>query len=162
MERRSFEEFFVSADEVVRPVLEADADVRPEVSVDEIEAAMREGGSIGGGAGGGSANGSLRVEVRASRRAPQPPKAGVNGSATAETKQANGNAEQPKSPTSDGEKRRRRKDEPAEGEIDVRAVMPQSTFKFRRAVRPEETLEEKEKEKLNLKELPPLGREETL
>lgn len=142
--------------------MEADADVRPEVSVDEIEAAMREGGSIGGGAGVGSANGSLRVEVRASRRAPQPPKAGVNGSATAEAaKQTNGTGEQPKSPTSDGERRRRRKEEPAEGEIDVRAVMPQSTFKFRRAVRPEDPLE-KEKEKVVVKELPPLGREETL
>jgi hypothetical protein len=160
VERRSFEQFFVLADEVVRPVLEPDADVRPEVSVEDLAAAMKEA-AIDGSGGGGSVNGSLR----ASRKAPQPPK-NVNGSGTAEPKAENGvvalvkeNGDLLKSPTSDGGKRRGRKGEVAEADIDVKAVMPQSTFKFRRAVRAEETAEDREKGE---KELPPLGREETL
>ncbi|KAG9091100.1 Serine/threonine-protein kinase [Ceratobasidium sp. 370] len=151
VERRSFEQFFAAADEVVRPVLEPDADVRPEVSVGDIEAALKEAAIDGGNSGTGSAKGSLTVEVRASRRAPQPPK----------KEKENGVPESPKSPASDGEKRGRRMKgvEAAEGEIDVKAVMPQSTFKFRRAVRPEDPAE---RDKRNVKELPPLGREETL
>ncbi|KAG9127580.1 Serine/threonine-protein kinase [Ceratobasidium sp. 392] len=141
--------FFAAADEVVRPVLEPDADVRPEVSVEDIAAAMKEAAIDGANSIGGSAKGSLTVEVRASRRAPQPPK------------KENSVPEPPKSPTSDEEKRGRKKKgaESAEGEIDVKAVMPQSTFKFRRAVRPEET-EDRPRE--GVKALPPLGREETL
>jgi hypothetical protein len=145
VERRSFEQFFVVADEVVRPVLEPDADVHPEVSVEDIAAAMKEAAIDGGSIGTGSANGSLKVEVWASRKAPEPPAK---------------KEEPPKSPSSDGEKRgRRRKVEAIEGQADVKAVMPQSTFKFRRAVRPDEPREGKER---IVKELPPLGREETL
>ncbi|QRV98918.1 unc51-like kinase [Ceratobasidium sp. AG-Ba] len=144
VERRSFEQFFTVADEVVRPVLEPDADVRPEVSVEDIAAAMKEAAIDGGSIGAGSANGSLRVEVRASRRAPQPPSAKKE--------------EPPKSPASDGEKRgRTRKVQAIEGDVDLKAVMPKSTFKFRRAVRPDDA-----QEKVKVKELPPLGREETL
>ncbi|KAG8719177.1 Serine/threonine-protein kinase [Ceratobasidium sp. 395] len=152
VERRSFEQFFVAADEVVRPVLQPDADVRPEVSVEDIAAAMKEA-AIDGGSIGGSAKGSLTVEVRASRRAPQPPKK--------EKSKDDSIPEPPTSPTSDGERRGRRRKgaEAVEGDIDVKAVMPQSTFKFRRAVRPEEA---EEKERVVVKELPPLGREETL
>ncbi|KAG8737194.1 Serine/threonine-protein kinase [Ceratobasidium sp. 414] len=150
VERRSFEQFFAAADDVVRPVLEPDSDVRPEVSVEDIEAALKEAAIDGGNSVAGSAKGSLTVEVRASRRAPQPPK-----------KEKEIVPEPPKSPASDGERRgRKKKSAEAEGEVDIKAVMPQSTFKFRRAVRPEDPVEERGKKEV--KELPPLGREETL
>ncbi|KAF8752365.1 hypothetical protein RHS01_07834 [Rhizoctonia solani] len=158
VERKSFEDFFVMAEEVVKPVMEPERDVGSELA-DAMKDATIDGGmgAPGAGTGTGSTNGSLKIELRASRRAPQPPPKSAVEKPTEPV-------ERPTSPTSDGgEKPKRRKPRgeieagPGGGpEIDVKAVMPQSTFKFRRAVRPEDA---KVVERIDG---PPLGREETL
>ncbi|ELU36608.1 serine/threonine kinase [Rhizoctonia solani AG-1 IA] len=140
VERKSFEDFFVMAEEVVKPVMEPERDVGSELA-DAMNDATIDGGmgAPGAGTGTGSTNGSLKIELRASRRAPQPPPKSAVEKPTEPV-------ERPTSPTSDGgEKPKRRKPRgeieagPGGGpEIDVKAVMPQSTFKFRRAVRPED------------------------
>ncbi|KAJ1301060.1 hypothetical protein OPQ81_003478 [Rhizoctonia solani] len=154
VERKSFEDFFAAAEDVVRPVMEPERDVGSELADAMKDAAID--GSMGAVAGGTeSTNGSLKIEVRASRPPPPPPKSAVE--------KPTKSVERPTSPTSDGgEKPKRRKPRgEIEGgaggpEIDVKAVMPQSTFKFRRAVRQDDP---KVVEKT---EGPPLGREETL
>ncbi|CAE6514129.1 unnamed protein product [Rhizoctonia solani] len=149
VERKSFDDFFAAAEEVVKPVMEPERDVGSELA-DAMKDAALDGSA---GAGAASANGSLKVEVRASRVAPRPPKSAVEKPTEP--------VERPTSPTSDAEKPKRRKPRAEiEGgaggaEIDVKAVMPQSTFKFRRAARQDEA-------KVVAKpQGPPLGREET-
>ncbi|CAE7232152.1 unnamed protein product, partial [Rhizoctonia solani] len=151
VERKSFEDFFAASEEVVRPVMEPERDVGSELA-DAMKETALEGSAA---AAAGSANGSLKIEVRASRVAPRPPKSAVEKPTEPVV--------QPASPTSDnGEKPKRRKTrgeiEAGAGgaEIDVKAVMPQSTFKFRRAVRPEDA------KVVAQNAGPPLGREETL
>ncbi|CAE6467887.1 unnamed protein product [Rhizoctonia solani] len=153
VERKSFDDFFAAAEEVVKPVMEPERDVGSELA-DAMKDAALEGSASAAAAG--SANGSLKVEIRASRVAPRPP---IKSAVEKPTEPV----ERPKSPTSDGgekPKRRKTRDEieggAGGGEIDVKAVMPQSTFKFRKAARQEDA---KVVEKNNG---PPLGREETL
>ncbi|KAH7337686.1 kinase-like domain-containing protein [Rhizoctonia solani] len=154
VERKSFDDFFAASEEVVRPVMEPERDVGSELADAMNDTTID--GSVGATAGGTSANGSLKIEVRASRVAPRPPPKSAVEKPTEPI-------DQPASPTSDnGEKPKRRKTKGAiEGgaggaDIDVKAVMPQSTFKFRRAVRSEDP------KVVGKTEGPPLGREETL
>ncbi|CAE6492256.1 unnamed protein product [Rhizoctonia solani] len=151
VERKSFEDFFAAAEEVVRPVMEPERDVGS-----ELADAMKDAGLDGSTAAAASANGSLKIEVRASRVAPRPPPKSAVEKPTEPI-------DRPTSPTSDGgEKPKRRKTRgEIEGgtggaQIDVKAVMPQSTFKFRRAVRQDDP------KVVEKNEGPPLGREETL
>ncbi|KAG8761945.1 Serine/threonine-protein kinase [Ceratobasidium sp. 423] len=60
VERKSFEDFFAAAEDVVKPVMEPERDVGSELADAMKDATL--GGSMGGT---GSANGSLKVEVRA-------------------------------------------------------------------------------------------------
>jgi serine/threonine protein kinase len=158
VERKSFDDFFAMAEDVVKPVMEPERDVGSELA-DAMKETAIDGsmGTAGTGTGAGSANGSLKIELRASRRAPQPPPKSA-------VEKPSEPVERPTSPTSDGgekPKRRKARGEIEAGagggpEIDVKAVMPQSTFKFRRAVRPEDA------KVVEAAVGPPLGREETL
>ncbi|CAE6406192.1 hypothetical protein ACGC1H_006312 [Rhizoctonia solani] len=152
VERKSFEDFFAAAEEVVRPVMEPERDVGS-----ELADAMKEATLDGSTAAAGSANGSLKIEVRASRVAPRPPQPKSAVEKPTEP------IDRPASPTSDGgdkPKRRKTRGEIEGGapgpDIDVKAVMPQSTFKFRRASRQEDV------KVVEKNQGPPLGREETL
>ncbi|KAG8689038.1 Serine/threonine-protein kinase [Ceratobasidium sp. 423] len=153
VERLSFDGFFAAAEEIVRPAMEPELNIRTELADATV------GGGVGEGADrAGDSNGSegLKVKYRALWQAPCPPPKSAVEKPTKPVKRST-------SPTRGGGTesgfRKMRGDTgvgAAGRTINVGALMPPITPIFRR------TIEPKDGKMVGETQLPPLGLEETL